>query len=216
MCRKARASYTAHTGPVRILTVNSNIFKAFEIYFRRQSTSVTKRHQQPYFWNCIITIPSPFVPVTKANISVCTFAYAVHRASALQILTTLSHEPPGGTTAFDVALLSSCRDRGWRCWSVNPELFHHADGQSEIFRADRNGMDGMQEGRSNGRARGTWNVGCGARLGQLWVDEWDELGRREVKALVRETLERGECLIDGLEEERGRKGCEWGECGAQS
>ncbi|CAO2647380.1 Nn.00g083020.m01.CDS01 [Neocucurbitaria sp. VM-36] len=153
---------------------------------------------------------------------VCTFAYAIHRSSALQILKTLSREPDGGTPAFDVALLSSCRDEGWKCWSVSPELFHHVEGQSEIFRADRNGVERVQgeaeerEGLDRGRGRGTWNSGCGARHTQLWVDEADEGGRRVVKGLVRGMLGTGECLVDGVEEERGWKGCEWEECGAQS
>ncbi|KAF1848053.1 glycosyltransferase family 25 protein [Cucurbitaria berberidis CBS 394.84] len=143
----------------------------------------------------------------------CTFAYAVTRRSASLILAHLSRELEGGTSAFDVALLASCRDLDWRCWSVSPELFHHTQGQSEISRADGNGDVEVGAKRAT---RATWNIGCGARHAQLWMDESDVVGRRELKALVEGIVERGECPVDGVEEEKGWKGCEWGECGAQS
>jgi hypothetical protein len=66
--------------------------------------------------------------------------------------------------------------------------------------------------------KGTWNVGCGARYEQLWVEEGDLNGREEAREMVREMLERGEgeCPVDLVKAERSWKGCEWGECGAQS
>lgn len=42
-----------------------------------------------------------------------------------------------GTWAYDVRLMEACRDLGWRCYSANPEVFHHVDGiGSDIQRAN--------------------------------------------------------------------------------
>jgi hypothetical protein len=54
----------------------------------------------------------------------------VTRDSARRILADLSSEGESGTVAYDVRILEACRDMGYRCWSVNPELFHHIDDQS--------------------------------------------------------------------------------------
>jgi hypothetical protein len=113
----------------------------------------------------------------------------------------------------------------WRCWSVSPEVFHHEVGGSEIGKVDDGTafVEGLEEldgekDRGRMRGRGTWNLGCGARHAQLWVDERDEGGRKAVKDVVRGMIGRGrgECPIDALMEESGWTGCEWGECGAQS
>jgi hypothetical protein len=144
----------------------------------------------------------------------CTFAYAINRRSASPILQTMHSEPEGGISAFDVALLTACRDRDWKCWSVAPEVFHHAQGISEISKADS--LTTPTDARGSGR--GTWNLRCGARHSQLWVEETDTEGRSKVKKMVEGVLERGrgECPIDSLEEEGGWKGCEWAECRSQS
>ncbi|KAF2816535.1 uncharacterized protein BDZ99DRAFT_407432, partial [Mytilinidion resinicola] len=66
----------------------------------------------------------------------CTFGYAVTRASAARLLETYGTEGPGGCQAYDVRILEACRDHGWGCWSVNPELLHHVEGGSEIAGVD--------------------------------------------------------------------------------
>ena len=63
---------------------------------------------------------------------------------------------------------------------------------------------------------GTWNLGCGARHRQLWVDEADGEMRNLIKDLVRSAVRRGQCLIDKVMEEETWKGCEHDECGVQS
>ena len=119
--------------------------------------------------------------------------------------------------AFDVRLLRACA-KVWKCWSVNPEVVHHGDGGSEIAAVDSGAVDSGSQGADVGAEKGTWNLGCGARQGQLWVEEADVEGREEASGVVREMLERGEgeCLVDFAKAERSWKGCEWGECGAQS
>jgi hypothetical protein len=64
--------------------------------------------------------------------------------------------------------------------------------------------------------RTTWNLECSARHKDLWVDEGDVEGRRRVKELVGRMIEKAECPVDKLEEEKRWRGCEWEECGAQS
>ncbi|KAJ4993498.1 glycosyltransferase family 25-like protein [Stagonosporopsis vannaccii] len=140
----------------------------------------------------------------------CTFAYAVMRASAARTVGEYA-TPKEGASAFDVQLLLGCREE-MRCFSVAPEVFHHGDDASEIA-----GVDGFEVGgRRSGK--GPWNVRCGARHGWLWVEEGDERGREEARGLVREMLRRGgeECPIEVWRAERSWRGCEWGDCGAQS
>lgn len=66
--------------------------------------------------------------VHRSRQPLCSFAYALNRKSAIRMLADLNHEEWGhGTWSFDVRLLEACRDLGWKCWTVNPELFHHQD-----------------------------------------------------------------------------------------
>jgi hypothetical protein len=163
-----------------------------------------------------LSIPSKTRFLHRSYWPFCTFAYAVNRRSAEMILSTFSTEPEGGRSAYDVALLCACRDHDWKCWSVAPELFHHGFGESEIFRADKVDAEEKEARKRKGSTRGTWNLGCGARHGQLWADESDRETRRLIKESVKSAIQSGECPIDAITEEESWKGCEFGECGAQS
>ena len=142
----------------------------------------------------------------------------MNRRSAALILSHFNREKEGGISAFDVQLLEACRDQGWRCWSVAPEVFHHTVAGSEIARKDREEEEfgGRVDGEMGPTVpeRGTWNLECGARSLGVWVGEEDGETRKEMRRLVRGMVERGECPVDGRE--RGWMGCEYGECGAQS
>jgi hypothetical protein len=102
---------------------------------------------------------------------------------------------------------------------VGGEVFHHVVGRSEISRHDTDretgGIDGGGGGRKKGEenvevpGRATWNLECGARHGGLWMaDENDVEGGEKVKKLVSAMVERGECPVDEVGEERRWKGCE--------
>ncbi|KAL1626911.1 hypothetical protein SLS54_002449 [Diplodia seriata] len=52
---------------------------------------------------------------------ICTFAYAVTGASVAKML-AMQH---GDEQAFDLWMHSRCRSRELRCFTVNPEMFHH-------------------------------------------------------------------------------------------
>ncbi|KAF2673915.1 hypothetical protein BT63DRAFT_451970 [Microthyrium microscopicum] len=111
----------------------------------------------------------------------CTFAYAVTKESARKILEQFSTEEENhGTAAYDVRILEACRDLGFKCWSANPELFHHLDDQaSEIANVNGPKPAGIvarkeefgvpdepppsAEDTARARARGTPNVACGIR-----------------------------------------------------
>lgn len=166
-----------------------------------------------------LRIPASTRVVHRTTAPFCTFAYAVTRASAARIVRDYGVEKEG-VDAFDVQLLEACRGV-LRCFSVAPELFHYADGRSVIASVDMNEAEERGDGEMRGMGvlgKGTWNVGCGARHGQLWVGESDEEGRARMKRVVKGMLEEGkvECPIDFVKAERGWRGCEWGECGAQS
>ncbi|KAH6638960.1 hypothetical protein C7974DRAFT_305869 [Boeremia exigua] len=164
-------------------------------------------------------IPESTRLVHRSFAPFCTFAYAVTRRAAERFVseyTTAKH----GADAFDVQLLMACRN-GLQCFSVAPELFHHIDGASVIASVNTGVDEGVSEFGGYEMARlgkGSWNVRCGARHRQLWIDEKDGSAREEAKSMVRGMLGRGEaeCPIDLVRAERSWKGCEWGECGAQS
>lgn len=63
--------------------------------------------------------------------------------------------------AYDVALLSACRDREWCCWSVAPELFHHARSVSEIWKVDVEGDFGAVVAETEGGDMEYWVRGEG-------------------------------------------------------
>jgi hypothetical protein len=70
----------------------------------------------------------------------------------------------GGTDAFDVRLLESCRDLGFACWSANPELLHHGDDtRSQVRAASGEAQRPRDRQAGLARARGAPNVGCGVR-----------------------------------------------------
>jgi hypothetical protein len=188
-----------------------------------------------------LNVPGGQRIVHRALYPFCTFAYAVNRASAERILQEFRREKEGGISAFDVQLLQACRD-GWACWSLGSEVFHHVVGGSQISFHDGDGEDGGFDGAGISEnkekwegdvlgvgekgermrvemevpQRATWNLECGARHKDLWVEEGDVDGRRSVNRLVGWMIEKGECPVDKLGEEKRWKGCEWGQCGAQS
>jgi hypothetical protein len=97
----------------------------------------------------------------------CSFAYAVTKTSAKRILAELDKEDEKhGTWAYDVRILEACRDLGWKCWTINPEVFHHLNEHSEIQKVNGGKSlfaEASPEDQKRGKARGTPNVGCGIR-----------------------------------------------------
>lgn len=137
--------------------------------------------------------------VHSSRFPLCTFAYAVTRASARRLLEEIAaSEPPGtGVKAYDIAILLGCRDLGLRCWSVNPELFHHVPGPSMIGGLENNAnvppVD--QEGWAQVQLRGeTSNIDCGFWSGAFNFQEGDV---SHLEWLREEVGRKGSCIKDG-------------------
>ncbi|RDA95109.1 hypothetical protein CP533_2188 [Ophiocordyceps camponoti-saundersi (nom. inval.)] len=125
----------------------------------------------------------------------CTFGYALSRAGALRLLQLGKKEPTtSGHRAYDVLILLSCRDYGLRCWTVNPEMFHHMPGPSiidvqqgntELPPVDRAAKDQIKD-------RGeTPNIDCGFWDGSFRFDDGDVA---RLDWLRNEVGRKGRCL----------------------
>ena len=138
--------------------------------------------------------------VHRSRFPLCTFAYAVTRASAHRLLTELagSESTREGDHAYDITILRGCISDGMRCWSVNPELFHHMPGRSIIAALENtaNDLPPVDEmGADQAVLRNeTTNIDCGFWAGafEFEDDEQDRL------AWLREEVGRkGRCVKPG-------------------
>lgn len=132
----------------------------------------------------------------------CTFAYAVTRDAALRMLKQLSLEANAddGPAAYDVAILHRCRaDDGIRCWTVNPELFHHMPGKSMIGGIDNHSnippVDATGRAQAEERKE-TPNIDCGFWSGAFAFQPGD---KRRLDWLRREVGRKGRCRKAGRE-----------------
>ena len=132
----------------------------------------------------------------------CTFAYAVTRDAAQRMLKQLSLEARAddGPVAYDVAILHRCRaDDGIRCWTVNPELFHHMPGKSMIRGIDNHSnippVDATGHEQAEERKE-TPNIDCGFWSGAFTFQPGD---KRRLNRLRREVGRKGRCLKAGRE-----------------
>ena len=140
----------------------------------------------------------------------CTFGFAVTRTAAYRLLTEIApKEAEGGTWAYDVRVLEGCRDLGLRCYSANPEMFHHLDMESEIAKATVEKPDDDHSNEKAGadekgrlktlRAGAAPNIACGARSKSFYTTD-----PRTIEYLKEHVGRQGKCLKD-IEEE-GSKG----------
>ncbi|EOD44296.1 glycosyltransferase family 25 protein [Neofusicoccum parvum] len=140
--------------------------------------------------------------VHRSRFPLCTFAYAVTRHSANRLLTELagSESSRPGDHAYDITILRGCISDGLRCWSINPELFHHVPGDSiiagiehtpeRIPPVDESGWDQMQ-------MRGeTTNIDCGFWSGSFDFKD-DDVNR--LNWLRQEVGRKGRCIKPGRE-----------------
>lgn len=173
-------------------------------------TLPARREMHPYTAKFLesIDVPEQTRLIHESIFPLCTFGFALTRLAARRLLYEIAaREANGGTMAYDVRVLEGCRDLGLRCWSANPELFHHMDAESEIAQvndageqAEKAGADG--EGRLKPlRAGAAPNIACGARSPQFWTED-----ERTLEFLRQKVGREGVCLKDELEE--GRQGGE--------
>ncbi|KAF2497170.1 hypothetical protein BU16DRAFT_581140, partial [Lophium mytilinum] len=131
-----------HLGHCGDFMANFDAIPSLEPYFASTPNSTYRTYHDPTLlprdrWrpqtaDFLSILPDQTRLLHPSRWPLCTFGYAVTRASAARLLATYGTEGPGGCQAYDVRILEACRDHGWRCWTVNPELLHHIEGKSEI------------------------------------------------------------------------------------
>lgn len=124
-------------------------------------------------------IPQKTRLVHRSKWPLCTFGYALTRRTAERIITEIAppHEQPErDISAFDVAILSGCRDGPLKCYSITPELFHHMEGESLIADAEaserkifRPPVDAAGLEQTKYRME-TSNIGCGFFDGSFYYE----------------------------------------------
>lgn len=139
----------------------------------------------------------------KSIFPLCTFGFALTRQSAYRMLHEFApHEAPAGTMAYDVRVLEACRDPTFRCWTANPELFHHLQAPSEIKIV--NEAQGKEGADSSGSLPAVYlaetpNIKCGVRntdFGPMGEGS----GERSLRYLREVVGRQGRCLSVDREE----------------
>ena len=153
-----------------------------------------------------LMVPEQHRVLHKSKWPLCSFGYAVTRAGAEKILTEVA--PPKedisrDLIAYDAALLAGCRDGYMKCYSVNPELFHHMEGKSIIaFEEETHDHHPVYRPPVDVAGyeqvwyrRETSNIGCGFWSGEFYYD-----GEPEKLEVLREEVGRkGRCMKVGRE-----------------
>lgn len=172
----------------------------------KDDTLPPRREMHPYTQKFLesLNIAEGTRMIHKSIFPLCTFGFAVTRVAAQRLLTEIApKEAEGGTMAYDVRVLEGCRDLGLRCWSANPELFHHMDMESEIAKESYPGLMGDsqragadEEGRLKTlRVGAAPNIACGARSKSFYTKD-----RKTLEYLKEQVGRQGKCLKDINEE----------------
>lgn len=152
-----------------------------------------------------LEIPPQTRILHKSKWPLCSFGYAITRATAQRLLTDVAppHENPArNLIAYDAAILSGCRDGLLeKCYTVNPELFHHMEGESmiagveaaenhQVFRppVDQAGLEQVRWRQE------TSNINCGFWSGEFWFEEGDS---RRLEWLRQQVGRAGRCVKAG-------------------
>jgi hypothetical protein len=144
-----------------------------------------------------LEIPEKTRVIHSSRFPLCTFAYAVTRASAARLVDELASPKTGQVSeksAFDIIILEACRDKHFQCWTVNPELFHHMDRNSirESGGASTAPMD--VSGREQVMKRNeSSNIGCGFYSKDFQFGDDHE----KLNFLREEVGRKGRCLKPG-------------------
>ena len=200
--------YLGHCGD--IFKPSSWSFRVPRVMYA-DTTLPPRKEMHPYSQKFLesINVPEDTRLIHQSIFPLCTFGFALTRHAAWRLLNEVAvREPDGGKVAYDVRVLEACRDFGFRCWSANPELFHHMDGGSEIASVDKAPLGEGDAPRAGADERGrlkslrpgrTPNIDCGARNKNFFT--------RDPKTLefLREFVGRqGKCLRDTMEEDMGK------------
>lgn len=166
-----------------------------------------RREMHPYTTKFLesIDVPEYTRVIHQSIFPLCTFGFALTQPAARRLLNDIApKEAEGGTMAYDVRVLEGCRDMGLRCWSANPELFHHMDSESEIESVNMGNENEKAGADEAGRLKvlrmgKAPNIACGARSKDFFTQDPKTL------EFLREKVGReGKCLRDSEEEDAGR------------
>ncbi|KAK4544192.1 hypothetical protein LTR36_004402 [Oleoguttula mirabilis] len=201
--------YLGHCGD--IFKPSSWSFRVPRVMYE-DKTLPPRKDMHPYTQKFLqsIEVPEDTRVIHRSVFPLCTFGFALTRNAASRLLNEIAtREPDGGSMAYDVRVLEACRDFGFRCWSANPELFHHMDAESEIANINSAPPAAEGEGESAGadkkgrlkslRPGSAPNIACGARSKNFFTRD------RKTLEFLREMVGRqGKCLRDTMEEDMGR------------
>ncbi|KAM0714113.1 hypothetical protein Q7P37_011077 [Cladosporium fusiforme] len=151
-----------------------------------------------------LTVPEQTRVLHHSVWPLCTFGYAITRYTAARLLEDLA--PPKEDihkhiTAYDAAILTACRDNHILCYTLQPELFHHMEGESLIAGEEKDPVHrppvdeaGLEQVKWR---KETSNIGCG-----FWSGEFYHDGDQSKLAYVQnEVIAKGQCLKPKIERE---------------
>jgi len=147
-------------------------------------------------------IPEQTRIVHRSKWPLCTFGYAITRRTAELIMKEVApsrEDPSRNLIAYDAAILNGCRDGPLKCYTVNPELFHHMEGESLI--ADEEAKERVifrppvdEAGLEQVKYRlETSNIGCGFFSGDFYFNG----DVQKLEYLREEVGRKGRCLKNG-------------------
>lgn len=162
-----------------------------------------------------IEVPEHKRVIYRSEFPLCTFAYAVTRSSARRLLDQFAPAKEGTSeefpTAFDIAIMHACRWRGeqgerFKCLTVNPELFHHMPGKSEIATVTKEKNNQIlgdppvdRAGKKQVEMRNeTSNINCGFWGGAFSFPDEDQ---KKLSYLQQKVGREGLCLKKGRKSE---------------
>lgn len=172
-----------------------------EIY--RDDTLPDRPNLHPYTKDFLdaLEIPEKARVIHRSRLPLCTFGYAVTRASATWIINELASVKNPPDPAYDMAVMHGCRRRGLRCYTVNPELFHHVLGDSLIAQVDAKEdvhlppVDAEALAQSMSRNE-TSNIECG-----FWSGDFQFEDQQRLSTLKEEVGRKGRCLKPGRDQQ---------------
>lgn len=144
-----------------------------------------------------IEIPEKTRAFHKAIHPLCTFGYAVNRHGAARMIKDIAPISQPENAAYDMAMLHGCVHRELRCYTLNPEIFHHMIGDSIVAEEDSREViylppvDDVGLAQSKQRNE-TSNIDCGFWSGDFLFDDEERL-----QMLREEVGVKGRCLKPG-------------------
>jgi len=145
-----------------------------------------------------LRLPEHTRALHRSAFPLCTFGYAVTKASARRIVEVVAPITRPEHMAFDMMMTTGCKARGLKCYTLNPEIFHHMPGDSLIKIQENKTQAALPPVDAAGlnqtlERNESSNIGCGFWSGAF--DFGDDQNRLEM--LKEEVGRKGHCLKPG-------------------